>query len=77
MSSPYFTVPIACPILKSPNPSTASLGMCSLCKLNKIGDKQRPGLIRRPAFLLLCLLGPVGTATLCTSLLSRCWLRLD
>jgi hypothetical protein len=34
-SSAYFTVQTTCPILKSPNPSTASLVRCSLCKLNK------------------------------------------
>jgi hypothetical protein len=42
-SSAYFTVRITCPpILKSPNPSRASLVRYSLYKLNRIGDKQQP-----------------------------------
>jgi hypothetical protein len=41
------------PILKSPNPSKASLVRHSLYKLNGIGDKQHPWLTPLPIFILL------------------------
>jgi len=41
------------PILKSPNPSRASLVRHSLYKLNRIGDKQHPCLTPLPVFTLL------------------------
>ena len=53
-SSEYFTVWMICPpILKSPNPSRASLVRHSLYKLNRIGDKQHPCLTPLPIFTLL------------------------
>ena len=53
-SSAYFTVWMICPpILRSPNPSKASLVRYSLYKLNRIGDKQHPCLIPLPIFTLL------------------------
>jgi hypothetical protein len=41
------------PILRSPNPSRASLVRHSLYKLNKLGDKQHPCLTPLPVFTLL------------------------
>ena len=53
-SSAYFTEKITTPhILKSPNPSNASLIRYSLYKLNRIGDKQHPCLTPLPIFTLL------------------------
>jgi len=40
------------PVLKSPNPSTASLLRHSLYKLNRISDKQHPCLTPLPIFTL-------------------------
>jgi len=48
------SVRIICPpILKSPNPSRASLVRYSLCKLNRIGDKQHFCLTLHPIVTLL------------------------
>lgn len=53
-SSAYFTVWMICPpILKSPNPSRASLVRHLLYKLNRIGDEQYPCLTPLPVFTLL------------------------
>jgi len=53
-SPAYFTVWMICPpILKSPNPSRASLVRHLLYKLNRIGDKQHPFLTPLPIFTLL------------------------
>jgi hypothetical protein len=46
-------VRITCPILKPPNPSTASLVRYSLYKLNRNGDRQYLCLTRLPFFTLL------------------------
>jgi hypothetical protein len=51
-SSAYYTVRITCPILKSPNPSVASLVKYSLYKLSRNGDKQHPSLTLFPVFTL-------------------------
>jgi len=52
-SSAYFTAWMICPpILKSPNPSRASLVRHSLYKLNRIGDKQHPCLPLLPVFTI-------------------------
>ena len=53
-SSAYFIVWMICPpILKSPNPSRASLVRHLLYKLKRIGDKQHPCLTPLPIFTLL------------------------
>jgi len=65
------------PILKSPNPSRASLVRHSLYKLNRIGDKQHPCLTHLPIFILLvspqfsCTLTPGAMYKLLINLLSR------
>jgi len=52
-SSAYFTVWMIClPILKSPNPSKASLIRHSLYTLNRTGDKQHPCLTPLSIFTL-------------------------
>ena len=53
-SSAYLTVWMICPpILKSPNPSRASLVRYSLYKVNRIGNKHHPCLTPLPVFTLL------------------------
>ena len=65
-SSAYFTMwMIHPPLLKSPNPSRASLVSHSLYKLNTIGDKQRPCLTPIPIFTLLVSPRFSRTLTLC------------
>ena len=52
--SAYFTVWMICPpILKSPNPSRASLVRHSLWKLNRIDDQHHSCLTPLPVFILL------------------------
>jgi len=81
MPSAYFTVwMIFPPILKSPNPSRASLVRHSLYKLNRIGDKQHPCLTPLPIFTLLVAPRFSRTLTFWTmyklpiNLLSRRWI---
>ena len=77
-SSAHFTEWIIClPILKSANPSRASLVGLSLFKLDRIGDKQHPCLTPLPFFTLLvsprfsCTLTPWVMYKLRINLLSR------
>ena len=53
-SSAYFTLRITCPpVRKYPNSSRASLVRYTLCKLNRIGNKQYPCVTHLPFFTLL------------------------
>jgi len=59
-SSAYFTLRITFPPnLKFSNPSRVSLVRYSMCKLNRIGDKQHPYLTDFPISTLLLSPGPV------------------
>ena len=71
-SSTYFTVQTPSPpILRSPNHSTTSLVRSSLCKLNRMDDKQHRFLTPLPVYTLLA--SPWSSCTEHSGLCTICW----